>query len=280
MSAVVAVVFDWAGTMIDFGSRAPALAIAQVFAAEGVPADTPIIRRYMGMAKREHVTAILSEPAIAARWSGTKGSDWVEADVDRLMEALEPAMCDSAATCADLIPGAAETARALAARGIKLGSTTGYTRTMMAPIIPAAAAQGYAPEVIICAGETAQGRPAPLMLWRALAELQAWPVTRCVAVDDAPVGIEAGVNAGMWTVGLAGSGNGVGVSLADWQALCAAEQDRLMAPVVQEFTLARADFVIVSVADLALALAAIEQAIAAGELPGQTATRLLLAGAA
>jgi phosphonoacetaldehyde hydrolase len=280
MSAIVAVVFDWAGTMIDFGSRAPALALAQVFAAEGVPADEPTIRRYMGMAKREHVTAILSEPAMAARWEQAKGGDWGEADVDRLMDALEPAMRDAAAACTDLIPGAAETARALTARGIKLGSTTGYTRTMMAPIIPAAAAQGYAPGAIICAGETPQGRPAPLMLWRALAELQAWPVTRCVAVDDAPVGIEAGGNAGMWTVGLAGSGNGVGLSLAEWQALPAAERGQRMAPVIQEFTLAGADFVIVSVADLELALAEIEAAVAAGELPGQTATRLLLSGAA
>jgi phosphonoacetaldehyde hydrolase len=279
MSAVVAVVFDWAGTMIDFGSRAPAQALARVFAAEGVAVDEPTIRRYMGMAKREHVTAILSEPAMAARWVQAKGADWGVVDVDRLMAALEPAMRIAAAACTDLIPGAAETARALMARGIKLGSTTGYTRTMMAPIIPAAAGQGYAPKVIICAGETPQGRPAPLMLWRALAELQAWPVTRCVAVDDAPVGIEAGANAGMWTVGLAGSGNGVGLSLADWQALSALDQDRLMAPVIQEFTLAGADFVIASVADLHLALAEIETAVALGGLPGQTATRLLLSGA-
>lgn len=280
MSAVVAVVFDWAGTMIDFGSRAPALALAQVFAAENVACEEPTIRRYMGMAKREHVIAILSEAEMAARWKAAKGADWSEADIDRLMDALEPAMRDAAAACAELIPGAAETAQALMARGIKVGSTTGYTRAMMAPILPAAAAQGYAPETVVCAGETAHGRPAPLMLWRALADMEAWPVTRCVAVDDAPIGVEAGGNAGMWTVGLAGSGNGVGRALADWQSLSPAEQGRLMAPVIQEFTLAGADFVIVSVADLPLALAQIEAAVAAGELPGQTATRLLLSGAA
>lgn len=280
MSAVVAVVFDWAGTMIDFGSRAPALALAQVFAAENVACEEATIRRYMGMAKREHVTAILSEAEMAARWQAAKGAAWSEADIDRLMEALEPAMRDAAAACAELIPGAAETAKALMARGIKVGSTTGYTRTMMAPILPAAAAQGYAPETVVCAGETAQGRPAPLMLWRALADMEAWPVTRCVAVDDAPVGVEAGGNAGMWTVGLAGSGNGVGCALADWQSLSPAEQERLMAPVIQEFTLAGADFVIASVADLPRALTEIEAAVAAGELPGQTPTRLLLSGAA
>ena len=277
MNPVVAVVFDWAGTMIDFGSRAPALAMAQVFAAEDVEADEPTIRRYMGMAKREHVTAILTEPEIAVRWRAAKGADWSEADIDRLMAALEPAMRYAAAACAELIPGAAETAQTLVARGIKVGSTTGYTRTMMAPILPAAAAQGYVPEIVVCAGETAQGRPAPLMLWRALAELQAWPVTRCVAVDDAPVGIEAGANAGMWTVGLAASGNGVGCALAEWQALPADEQDRLMTPVISQFTLAGADFVIASVADLHYALDKIEAAVAAGELPGQRATQLLLA---
>lgn len=272
MAGIEAVLFDWAGTVIDFGSRAPVVAMDRVFAAEGVALHEDIIRRFMGKAKREHVIAILSEPYVGARWHEAKGSDWTEADVDRLMVALEPAMQAAATEHSQLIPGAATAVSALRHKGVRIGSTTGYTRTMMAGILPAAAAQGYAPDVTICAGETAQGRPAPLMLWAAMAHLRAWPAGRCIAVDDAPVGIEAGRNAGVWTVGVVASGNGLGLDAAAWAALVGSEQAARLAPVIEAFRAAGADFVIPSVADLAVAIRAIEEAIDAGRLPGGAPT--------
>ncbi len=275
MADLVAVLFDWAGTMIDFGSRAPVRAMESVFAEVGVPADETVIRRYMGMAKREHVEAILREPAMATQWTSAKGADWTATDVDALMDALEPAMREAAAQHSTLIPGAANAASALRLKGVKVGSTTGYTRTMMADIIPAAAEQGYAPDVIICAGDTERGRPAPTMLWAAMTALEAWPAALCVAVDDAPVGIEAGRNAGLWTIGVAASGNGVGLDHSDWIALSAEEQAARMAPVICAFEAAGADFIVSSVAELALAIGAIEEAIDLGRSPATAPSRFL-----
>jgi phosphonoacetaldehyde hydrolase len=272
MPGVIAVLFDWAGTMIDFGSRAPVIAMENVLKKANVPVEEVTIRRYMGMAKREHVLAILSEPAVAQRWRDAYGADWTTADVDRLMVALEPAMQASAMVCSAMIPGAVDVFHTLLAQGIKVGSTTGYTQTMMVPILNAAAQQGYDPEVTICAGETVQGRPAPLMLWQAMAQLKAWPAGRCVAVDDAPVGIEAGRNAGLWTIGVVASGNGVGMGADAWAALDATEQEARLKPVIASFCNVGADFVIQSVADLAMALDAIEQAVDAGRHPGGAAT--------
>jgi len=279
MSGIVAVLFDWAGTMIDFGSRAPVIAMEDVLTKANVPVDVATIRRYMGMAKREHVLAILSEPAVAQRWRNAWGADWTEADVDRLMEALEPAMQASAVACSDMIPGAVDVFQTLLARGIKVGSTTGYTQTMMVPILKAAADQGYDPAVTICAGMTPHGRPAPLMLWRAMAELGAWPARSCVAVDDAPVGILAGVNAGLWTIGIAGSGNGVGLSAPEFHALDAEEKGRRMACVVAEFVAAGADFIIDTVADVPRALALVEDDLGKGVSPGGQQPRVLIRGA-
>jgi phosphonoacetaldehyde hydrolase len=279
MAGIVAVLFDWAGTMIDFGSRAPVIAMEDVLTKANVPVDVATIRRYMGMAKREHVLAILTEPTVAQRWREAWGTDWTDGDIDRLMVALEPAMQASALACSEMIPGAVDVFQTLRARGIKVGSTTGYTQTMMVPILKAAAEQGYDPEVTICAGMTPQGRPAPLMLWRAMAELGAWPARSCVAVDDAPVGISAGVHAGLWTVGIAGSGNGVGLCAADFHALDEAEKQRSMAPVVAEFAAAGVDFIIDTVADLPRALAMVEEDLAKGAGPGGQQPRVLIQGA-
>ncbi len=268
---LVAVVFDWAGTMIDFGSRAPVEALQAVFAAEGLTLAEADARRDMGVAKRDHVAAILAYPPVCAAWTAAKGAAPGEPDIDRIYGALEIAMPPAAARCAELIPGAAATAAAVRARGAKIGSNTGYTRAMMADILPRAAEQGYAPDVLVCAGETATGRPSPLMLWKVLVELGAWPAEACVKVDDAPVGVAEGRAAGCWTVGLAGSGNEMGLSAQAYAALDPAERDLRLEQAAQVMRAAGADFVIATVADLIPVLDIIEQRLAAGLRPGAPA---------
>jgi phosphonoacetaldehyde hydrolase len=62
---VKAVILDWAGTMIDHGSRAPVIALLAVFADSGVPLSESEARVDMGRAKRDHIRAILAMPRIA-----------------------------------------------------------------------------------------------------------------------------------------------------------------------------------------------------------------------
>src|SRR5579864_6397036 len=121
---------------------------------------------------------------------------------------------------------------------------------MMTDILPAAAAQGYAPQVVVCAGETPSGRPAPLMTWKALIALDAWPARACIKVDDAPVGIEEGRMAGCWTVGLSASGNGVGLDLESYAALEPDDRRARLAQAEAALRAAGADFVIEDVSRL------------------------------
>jgi phosphonoacetaldehyde hydrolase len=259
-----AVVFDWAGTMVDFGCQAPVDALLAAFAGEGIEISAAEARRDMGRAKRDHVAAILAEPRVVEAWAEAKGDAPGAADVERIYQALEPLMIEAAGRCSELIPGAAAAARAIAARGVRIGSGTGYTRAMMGAILPRAAAQGYAPEVVICAGETPSGRPSPLMLWQALIALDAWPAGLCVKVDDAEVGIQEGRAAGCWTIGVAASGNGVGLSLAELEALPQAERRARVDAAAQALAAAGAHLVLDTVADLPAALSVIEQRIASG----------------
>jgi len=267
-SPIQAVIFDWAGTMIDFGCRAPVKALTEVFAEAGIELSEGEARADMGKAKRDHVRALLAMPRIAAAWAARHGAASTEADVDRLHDAVEPRMRVAARDCATLIPGAAELVAGLRARGVKIGSTTGYTRPMMADILPLAAAQGYAPEAVICAGETAQGRPSPLMMWKALVELGAWPARACVKVDDATVGMGEGLEAGAWTVGLSASGNGVGLDQAALASLPATERAVRIAASAKALRDAGAQYVVETIADLGPVLVEIEARIARGESPG------------
>src|ERR1700744_667007 len=100
---VKAVVFDWAGTMVDFGCTAPVRALQQVFAGEGLELTEAEARADMGKAKLDHLRALLAEPGIAARWQAAKGAAAGEAEVTALYAKLEPAMIAAAAESARLI---------------------------------------------------------------------------------------------------------------------------------------------------------------------------------
>jgi phosphonoacetaldehyde hydrolase len=267
-TAIKAVVFDWAGTMIDFGSIAPIEALRTAFAHHAVPISEAEARADMGIAKRDHVRAILALPRVHAAWTNAHGRAPDEADGDRVYADLAPLMREAAARHTTLIPGAAETVAGLRRAGVRIGSCTGYTREMMADILPHASAQGYAPDVVVCAGETAEGRPSPLMMWKVMVELGVWPASGCIKVDDAEVGIAEGRGAGAWTVGVAASGNRVGLSIETLEALQAAERDDRLAEARASLTAAGADFVIDTVADLPPIVEAIAARLARGERPG------------
>ncbi len=265
---VKAVIFDWAGTMVDFGCMAPVNALRDVFAGEGVPITEAEARADMGVAKYDHVTALLHEPGVAARWTAHFGAAPTVADIDRVYALVEPAMVEAAQRAAELIPGAAQAYADLLALGVKVGSGTGYTPDMMAAIRVKAAEQGYAPDVVICAGDTPSGRPSPLMTWAALVALNTWPAHAAVKVDDAPVGIAEGREAGCWTIGVAASGNAVGLPAAGLAALDPADREARIAAAAASLHAEGADFVIDDVSHLLPVIHQIAAAIAAGQKPG------------
>ncbi len=259
LAAFDLVIFDWAGTMVDFGCRAPVAALMAAFARRGITLDEAAVRADMGRAKADHVRALLARPELASAWTTATGAGPGEADVAALMADLGPLMRDAAAEAAELIPGAAQTVAALRASGLKVASSTGYTREMMAPVLIRAAEQGYAPDHLVCANETPEGRPSPLMIYKACAELGVWPLSRVVKVDDAEAGIAEGRAAGCFTVGVRASGNGVGLSPAALSALSPDERSARLAAVATSLKAAGADLVIDSVADLIPALVAAQR---------------------
>lgn len=264
---VRAVVFDWAGTLVDHGSLAPVSVFVEAFGALGVAVTTADARAPMGLPKRDHIKAMGARPAVAAAWMARHGRPFGEADVDAVYQRFLPAQIAAVARFADPVPGAVETFRALRERGIAIGSTSGYTREIMDALLPAAAAGGIAPDSVIATGDLAESRPSPLMCLKAMVDLAVWPVAACVKVDDTVPGIEEGRNAGFWTVGVAVTGNGVGLSLADWQALGAEAQAARRDAAARPLADAGAHYVIDGVGDLMAVIDALSRRIAAGERP-------------
>jgi phosphonoacetaldehyde hydrolase len=262
-----AVIFDWAGTLLDYGSRAPVLAVMSVFRSFDVPVTIDEARGPMGMAKRDHLRTMLETPRIGAQWQQVHGAPADEQAIDRLYARFLETQVNFLADHATLIPGALEAVAECRRRGMKIGSTTGYTRELMEVIIPAAKRQGLEVDAMYCASDFAAGRPAPWMSFENARVLGVFPMSAIMKVDDTTVGVEEGLNAGMWSVGLAKSGNMIGLSEVEFNALEPAEQTALLASARERMAASGAHFVIDSVAELPAVLDRIEALLAQGRTP-------------
>jgi phosphonoacetaldehyde hydrolase len=127
---------------------------------------------------------------------------------------------------------------------------------------PLAAKEGFAPDVIVCPDDVRAGRPAPWLNFRAAERLNVYPMNTVVVVDDTLVGIEAGLNAGAWSVAVSQSGNAMGLSLAEVNALDRQDLQARLGVIAQNFRGIGAQAVIPTVAELPAALDQIDRIVA------------------
>jgi phosphonoacetaldehyde hydrolase len=252
-----AVLFDWAGTTVDYGSRAPTAVFVEIFRRRGVEVTIAEARGPMGMSKREHIAAVLALPRITQLWNEVHGRPPVDGDVQAMYDEFLPLQLDTLSAGSDLIPGAVEAIDECRRLGLKIGSTTGYTRALMEVVKPIAAAGGYIPDCVICSDDVALGRPTPWMNFRAAEAMNVYPLSEVVVVDDTPVGIAAGLNSGSITVAVSQTGNALGLSLAEVGNLDPQELKTCLAVIERDFLAQGAHYVIRSVAELPQLLAKI-----------------------
>lgn len=264
---LAAVVFDWAGTVVDWGSHAPMGAFVQLFAGQGVAITIDEARVPMGLPKWHHIQALGRQPRIAAAWQAAHGAPFGDADVDRLYALFTPMNRAAVPQHSQLVPGVPQLVQQLRARGLKIGSTTGYNREIMDVLVPLAAAQGFEPDNLVCAGDVAENRPSPLGMYRCFLELGVWPAHRAVKVDDTVPGLLEGRHAGCWTVAVVASGNELGLTEAEWSAMSEPRRAELRALANARLSQGRADYGVSTVADLLPVLDDIERRLARGERP-------------
>ncbi len=238
------VIFDWAGTTIDHGCFAPISAFIKAFKACGVDLTPQQARGPMGLHKQDHIRSLFQLDEIAAQWEFIHQRSWTEDDVKHIYETFMPLQIEEAKLFTDLVPDLCETISILRDQGIKIGSTTGYPRIVADSVLEAAKAKGYAPDFSMCADEVPAGRPAPWMIYRNMEALNVFPPSAVVKVGDTVPDIEAGLNAGTWTVGLTQTGSEVGLTVAEFAALSDEQKADQLAIAETKLKNAGAHFVI------------------------------------
>ncbi len=246
-----AVLLDWAGTTVDYGSRAPTQVFLEIFRRKGIEITVAEAREPMGRAKRDHIAAVAGFPRVTELWKERFGREPMETDIDAMYREFLPLQKETLARMgSDVLPGIPEAIAALRGLGLKIGSSTGYTKELMSVVAPLAAQGGYVPDVMICSDDVSAGRPAPWMNFLACQHMGVYPLSSVLVVDDTLVGIEAGLNAGALTVGITQTGNALGLSSAEIAELPDAELQSRLARIDAEFLARGAHFTLPSVAEL------------------------------
>lgn len=265
--AVKAVIFDWSGTTVDFGSIGPAAGFVNAFAKFGIEVTVGEVRQFMGVAKKDHVRSICGLQSVIDQWLKKNSKPPNETDVERIFSETEPVLTATVTQYAKPIPGLMDTAKGLRQQGVKIGSSTGYTAPIMEALVPAAREQGYTPDAVVCSTDVPAGRPYPWMCYLNAILLQVYPLEAFVKIGDTISDIEAGVNAGMWTIGLTQSGNELGLSQEELSRFTPQELETQTNPIAQRFWAAGAHDVVAGIWEVLPAIENINTRLSHGERP-------------
>jgi len=262
-----AVVLDWAGTAVDYGCMGPAAVFVDVFAQFEIEVSVAEARSFMGVAKKEHIRRICALDKVKRQWQARYGKAPDETAIDALYARTEPMMAATAARFSDPIPGLLETVAALRTQGLKIGSSTGYTQTIMAALVPAAAGKGYDPDTVVSSSDVPAGRPYPWMCYLNAIRLEVFPLEAVVKIGDTTSDIEAGRNAGMWTIGLTQSGNELGLTRQAAESADPAELRPRIESISARFQEAGAHFTAAGVWEVLPLIDEINARLSRGERP-------------
>lgn len=250
MSKIEAVIFDWAGTTVDYGCFAPVQAFVEVFREFGIVPTMEEVREPMGMLKIDHIRTMLNMPRIKQCWVEKYGEEPTEENVHQLFNVFEEKLLSILHLFADPKPGTLEAVKALREHGIKIGSTTGYTDNMMAIVVPEAEKKGYAPDVWFSPDSVeSKGRPYPYMIFKNMEALGLQDVRKVIKIGDTVSDIKEGKNAGVWSAGVVVGSSELALTEEEFDALTEEEREIRCKAVADRFVEAGADKVFYTLQD-------------------------------
>lgn len=264
-----AAILDWSGTCADNYVIAPAYAFVEVFNKFKVPITMAEARGPMGLRKDLHIEALTKVPAIAERWKKQHGRAPGSEDVAAMFKDFVPMQMACLPRFTGLIPGCKEAVDALRSEyKLKIGNTTGFQRVMVDVLLKDAAKQGYVPDCSVAGDEVDKPRPWPWMVFENLRKLEIKPVHAVVKVDDTVSGVQEGLNAGTWAVGLAATSNYMDIdSVEHRNSLSDAEFERRVQKSFDILKTSGAHYVVRDIRELPDVVAKINKRLLAGERP-------------
>lgn len=255
---------DWAGTSVDYGCFAPVAAFMESFKEIGISVRTEDIRAHMGLTKIEEIRALFNLDYVKESFTAKYGRDFNEADVQDRYASFQKVLFATLEQYSEPVPGVVETVSMLRSKGIKVGSTTGYTAGMMDVVIPAAASKGYVIDNCVTSDNLPGGRPAPYMIYKNMCDLAIPSRFSVIKYGDTIADIKEGVNAGVWSVGVILGSNELALTEEEVKSMPESALKARMKAVRNRMYAAGAHYVVDSIEELPALVESIDSRMTQG----------------
>lgn len=250
MKKINCVIMDWAGTTVDYGCFAPVAAFLNAFKELNINVSIDEARGPMGMTKIDHIRELFKLESVSTQFCSLFGRKWTENDVIDMNSKFERHLFASLADYTTPICGVVEVIAELRKEGIKIGSTSGYTKAMMEVVAPEAAKKGYQPDNWVTSNNLPAGRPSPYMIYKNMINLAIENPQTVVKVGDTIADIKEGVNAGAWSIGVVLGSSEMGLTQEETENMEKEQLYKQMKDVRNSMLAAGAHYVIDSMEEL------------------------------
>lgn len=236
------VIFDWAGTIIDFGCQAPLKAFQTAFNELDIKVTSPDILQFMGLEKMDHIKKILQLPHIKEQY------DSHLSDLStKIYEQFKKQLVEQIPKHSDFTPGYIQLIRYLRDNNIKIGSTTGYNRETINQIISTIpeSDRKYLPDIMVTSDEVNNSRPAPDMINANLSKLgDTIKPQNVLKVGDTIADIAEGNAANCQTVAVIDSSSSMGMDSETFNNLFDTDKNNRRTEIAKEFKAAGVHYII------------------------------------
>lgn len=214
------IILDFSGTCVDPFTLAPVVAFVEVFKKYNI--DICIenaVKKPMGLYKYDHIKYILNMEDVKKQWFKEYNRESNKDDLNNIYKDFIKLQIDVLPKYCSPLPKVVETMNILRKNNIKFGGCSGFSREMINTILENTKDKGLYFESTFLADDIQDenkvflgGRPYPFMIYQNLYNLENKNISQCIKVDDSAVGIEEGLAANCWTVGISNYSNYINVN--------------------------------------------------------------------
>lgn len=250
--SVKTIILDWAGTTVDFGCMAPVAAFKKAFDNKNIPLTDEEIRKPMGMLKIDHIKQLLRLEKVEKQWGELYGRPSVKEDALTIYQDFEKYLFADLAENSHLKPETKQAMKKIKQLGYNIGSTTGYTKEMMAVVFETARSEGYHPDCFVTPDDVdSLGRPYPFMIFENMRYFQNHSVDEVIKVGDTLADIQEGKNAGVLSIAVTEGSSEMGLSLEEYKRLSKEAMDSVNRSTAERFYQHGADYCVKNLLELA-----------------------------
>ncbi len=243
---VKAVILDLEGTVLDYGGLGLAKALVELFQRYQVFLPLEEAHITHALPKAMHIQHLFHLPSVAEQWRKQHQTPPDEARCQTLADELLSIQLANAPYDAQLLPHVAASVQKWQQAGILIAATSSEPASLAQTILKQAQTQGFRPDQAVFIDQIANNAtpPAPWLIAQSAMMLGVYPWESVVTIGDTVDDIEAGLNAGVWTVGVVQTGREMGCTAQELQTMQPEKRQALIDEIRQRMYRNGAHFVV------------------------------------